>query len=103
METVGDFIGIFNNSHNNQPQSQPNDYNFSNVVLCVKKNDSIDTFVCHKFNTFIEADKYFNSNYSNKDVINSTMIPICKFMPIFLEKKIIQYKLSTIFNKIELY
>jgi len=93
---------MLSNSHNNLPQLQPNDYNFSNVVLCVKKKDSIDTFVCHKFNTFIEADKYFNNNYVNEDVINSTMIPICKFMPNFLEKKVIQYKVSNIFNKIKL-
>ena len=77
-----------------------NDYIFLNVILCVKKDNNSNTFICHKFNTFIEADKYFTSNYSN--VINSTMIPICKFMPNFLEKKVLQYKLSNIFNKIKI-
>lgn len=101
METIGDIMSMFSTPHNHSPQS--NDYEFFDVILCVKKTNKSDTFICHKFNTFSEADKYFHTNYLNKEeVINSTMIPICKFMPNFLEKQVIQYKVSKIFNKIDL-
>ena len=100
-----------------KPQFQPSDYIFSNVVLCVKKENNISCFECHKFNTYLEADKYFKKNYINmynktnqptnqptnqQPIIFSTMFPICKFMPEFLEKRKIQYKTAQIFNGIKL-
>lgn len=109
-----------------KPQVQQSDHMFSDVVLCVKKENDISCFECHKFNTYLEAYKYFKENYisiynktnqlaeqvktnqlteqvTNKQpIIFSAMFSVCKFMPEFLEKKEIQYKTAQIFNNIKL-
>lgn len=113
-----------------KPQVHPSDYMFSDVVLCVKKENDISCFECHKFNTYLEADKYFKENYisiynkinqptyqvktnqlaeqpinqpiNQQPIIFSTMFPVCKFIPDFIKKRKIQYKTAQIFNNIKL-
>ena len=92
---------ILSEQHNGQPNKQ-RDYLFSDVILCVKTD--IGTFNCHRFNTYIGADKYFNTHYKNNNnkVICSTMLPMCIFMPKFLQKIVLQHKTAKIFNKINI-
>jgi hypothetical protein len=59
------------------------------VFLCVKQN--INNFDCYKFNNFIEADNYFIQKYNNTD---STMISVSQYLPLFIQKIIIDYKLK---------
>ena len=65
----------------------------NSVYLCVKENYSCNNFNCYKFNNFIEADKYFNNNSL------STMIPIYKYLPFFIQHFILDYKLKNLFIK----
>jgi hypothetical protein len=67
----------------------------NSVYLCVKNNIN---FNCYKFNNFIEADKYFIENFNNNNSL-STMISIYKYLPSFIQKFIIDYKLKNLFVK----
>ena len=66
------------------------------VFLCIKKD--INRYDCKKFNNFLDANNYFIENY--KDVIiTSTMISVCKYLPLFIQKYILNNKLKNIFVK----
>jgi|688.fasta_scaffold11994_1 hypothetical protein len=69
----------------------------NSVYLCVKQNINCNNFNCYKFNNFIEADKYFIENFNNNSL--STMIPVYKYLPLFIQKIIIDYKLKNLFVK----
>jgi len=69
----------------------------NSVYLCVKQNINCYNFNCYKFNNFIEADKYFIENFNNNSL--STMIPVYKYLPLFIQKIIIDYKLKNLFVK----
>ena len=69
----------------------------NSVYLCVKQNINYNNFNCYKFNNFIEADKYFIENFNNNSL--STMIPVYKYLPLFIQKIIIDYKLKNLFVK----
>ena len=70
--------------------------NNTNVYLCVLTLKN--TFECKKFNTYKEADYYYNIfYYNNNEFPKSTMIPICKYTPSFLHEKILNYKLGKLF------
>ena len=58
--------------------------------LCVKTNPNLFGFECSKFNTYDEADDFYEK-YKKDDVLMSTIIPVNKFMPfhiLTLEKKL---------------
>ena len=61
----------------------------NSVYLCVKNNINYNNFNCYKFNNFIEADKYFIENFNNNSL--STMIPVYKYLPLFIQKIIIDF------------
>lgn len=74
---------------------------YNRVYLC---SQYIASFKCKKFNTFKEADDHHIETYKNKKEkhsnnilpINnnvSTLIPICKYVPLFMDKWILRYKL----------
>jgi hypothetical protein len=71
------------------------------VFLCVKQN--INNFDCYKFNNFIEADNYFIKKYNNDTlstmIVISTMISVSQYLPLFIQKIIIDYKLKKLFVK----
>ena len=73
---------------------------FSTVFLCVK-DVKRNKFTCKEFESFLEADKYFKDNHKNTDC-HSTMIPVCKFMPIIAKRQVLQYKLANIFNRVSI-
>jgi hypothetical protein len=67
------------------------------VFLCI--NNNITNFNCYRFESFIEADKYFNDNINNN--IFSTMLFVSNLWPLFIQKIIVDYKLKNLFvNKI---
>ena len=85
--------------------------NFTDIYLCYRFN-KYQEFKCKKFRNYEEADKYFHDNIkvnkvdnmnnkesSNTDLIQSTMFPVCKFMPQFMKNMNIQTKLSKHFTK----
>ena len=69
---------------------------YENVFLCIKKD--ITHFECQKFNSFIEADKFFRKNYKNI-VVTSTMITVFKYFPTFVQDFILNHKLKNLFVK----
>lgn len=70
------------------------------TYLCIYDNNK---FNCTKFNNFEDADNYYLKNYNNT-LQYSSIIFICKYIPLFLHKYFIKNKLSNIFiNKINLY
>ncbi len=65
------------------------------VFLCTNNNITN----CYRFESFIEADKYFNDNINNN--IFSTMLFVSNLWPLFIQKIIVDYKLKNLFvNKI---
>ena len=67
----------------------------NSVFLCVKQNN---IYNCYKFNSFIEADKYYNKHFNTP----STMISVFKYLPTFIQNFLIDYK-HLLLNKILLY
>jgi hypothetical protein len=69
----------------------------TDVFLCVKTK--LTLFECKKFNNFIDANNYFMNNYNNNDKIDivSTMISVNKYMPAFIQKILLEYKLMKLF------
>ena len=85
------------------PPNPSNPYIYSDIVLCVKT--TVHDFECYKFNSYDAADKYFKENYSkpNKENIYcSTMVPLSKLWPQFIEPYVLQLKLSNLFNNIKI-
>jgi hypothetical protein len=70
------------------------------VFLCIQKN--INYFECRKFNDFIQANNYFIEKYKNDNTVVSTMISVCKYLPLFIQNYIINYKLKQLFVKSEI-
>ena len=73
---------------------------FSTVFLCVK-DAKHSKFTCKQFESFVEADQYFNNTYKDKDVV-STMTPVCKFIPTIAKRHVLQYKLANLFNRVSI-
>ncbi len=74
--------------------------NFSDIYLCIK--DENKYYVCKKFDSYGEADAYFNKTYMMdrhplKNNISSTMLSVNKFTPHCLRPYVINYKLSQTF------
>jgi len=80
---------------------------YNRVYLCYENvhhnqpNNSlpINGFKCYRYNSFKNADNAWknNTNQLNKMNIRVTMIPICKWMPIILDKYILNWKLINIY------
>jgi Ethanolamine utilization protein EutJ (predicted chaperonin) len=73
---------------------------FSTVFLCVK-DIKRNKFTCKEFESFLKADKYFNDTYKDTSC-QSTMTPVCKFMPAIAKRHVLQYKLANIFNRVSI-
>lgn len=70
------------------------------VYLCIQNKSNID-FNCKLFRDFLEADLYFENKYNNH-FINATMININYFIPIKLDKYILDYKIKNMFCKVNI-
>ena len=77
--------------------------------LCIKPMDKMEfwslNFHCLPFETYQEADDYYNKQYKDNDIEykieRSTIIPVCKFVPSPLHPFVLNYKLSKIFINAE--
>ncbi len=109
--------------------SNSNPYFYSWIVLCVK--DKPGCFNCKKFESFAEADKYFEDHYcapyktasskckkfesiaeadkyfhdnckNKKDYrhMESTIVPMSKLIPTFLQPYVLQFKMANMFSRI---
>jgi hypothetical protein len=70
----------------------------NSIFLCVKENNN--NFNCYKFNSFIEANNHYKKKYDYNT--SSTMISVCKYLPLFIQKFIIDYKLKNLFVKFKI-
>lgn len=80
--------------------TEPRDFIFSNHMLCVKTQN---TWNCHKFLTLTDANYFLNTRYSNINKSHIVKTTLCKYMPTFLKKKILQYKIYQNQNLIEIF
>jgi hypothetical protein len=71
--------------------------NYCYIYLCVKYNKNY--YECSKYDTYEIADNVFNQKYKYENNISSTLIPVCRFIPLFFHHYILHYKLSKIFIK----
>jgi len=77
--------------------------------LCIKPMDKMEfwslNFHCLPFETYQEADDYYNKQYKDNDIEykieHSTIIPVCKFVPSPLHPFVLNYKLSKFFINAE--
>jgi hypothetical protein len=78
---------------------------YDRVYLCIEDlrptgaanvSSPIKGFLCKKFDDFEFADEYLQK-FPNKHDIRSTMIPICKWSPAFLDSFILNSRLRKIF------
>ena len=74
--------------------------NSSNVYLCTQ-SDNFKPYKCIMFLSYLDANNYYKNNYNGK-VIFSTMIPVCKFVPIYFHKYVLNRKLSNLLIKVEI-
>lgn len=88
-----------NSKQNNYASKQNNDAN-DRVYLCVEfsnSNNIIDGFNCYQYNSFKNADNAWNDKFVNNNVMRHTMIPICKWVPTFFDKYILNWKLKNLY------
>jgi hypothetical protein len=66
----------------------------NSVYLCSSRKDT-HNYTCKEFRNFIEASEYhLINNLVNNESPSSTMIEVPTYVPVFLKKMIIHYKLS---------
>jgi hypothetical protein len=84
---------------------------YDTVYLCINKTSNITktlgTYKCYTFYNYTDANNYIQNKKTNvKPNINSNMnsnetkyqiIPVCKWIPYFLHKKFLNYKLNNSF------
>jgi hypothetical protein len=73
--------------------------------LCIfdKEHDYINKkYNCVKFDTFTTADLYCSENI-NKYENQTTVIPVCKYIPTLFHKYILNYKIRNIFYKVKIH
>ncbi len=62
----------------------------SSIYLCIK-NDT--NYKCRKFKTFIEAHDFYFEHFCGS-AENTLVIPVCSYMPEFLQQQVLQYKIK---------
>ena len=75
--------------------------NATKIYLCVKMKNKMDFhslhYNCISFDTYEEADKFYDSNYDKNKVESSAMMPVCKYVPSAFHPTILNYKLAKLF------
>ena len=81
----------------------PESNSWGNVYLCVQKKDTLcRRFKCIKFDSYESANEHFHKNYKNKDLSASTMMPICKYTPLYFHPYFLRRKLSNLFINVQM-
>lgn len=75
--------------------------NATKIYLCVKMREKMNLtsshYNCIPFDTYEEADKFYDSNYDKNKVEYSTMMPVCRYVPTALHSAVLNYKLAKLF------
>jgi len=100
-----DKFSYYNNNNNNNNNN--NSPWFNRVYLCYEDTDSheadlslaIKGFKCYRYNSFENADRAWNNDRKelHKLKLRVTMIPICKWVPVILDKYILDWKLKNMY------
>lgn len=108
---ISNFFRIIHNDvpyelfQRSDPSIYPHKKYYDRVYLCIedlRPNNQANVvspirgFLCKKFDDFEFADDYLQT-LSNKNNIRSTMIPICRWSPSFLDSFILSIRLKNIF------
>ena len=73
---------------------------YDKVYLCVEKNGDkvqVNGFNCYTFTSFLEADSYCKKMNINKEEKRTTMIPVCKWVPSYFHKYILNKTLQKLY------
>lgn len=73
--------------------------NQSHIYLCVKQH-YYQSYKCMKFEDYSQADSYYKKNYKNNEI--STLMPVCKYVPVMFHKYILEYKLSKLLIQVKI-
>lgn len=105
---ISNFFRIIHNDDVNfalDHKYKPKPKYYDRVYLCIEDlrptgqpnvSSPIKGFLCKKFDDFEFADEYYQQ-IPNKDNFRSTMIPICKWCPSFLDSFVLNSYLKKIF------
>ncbi len=97
------FLNKSNNNDDNNDNNNNNNSWFNRVYLCYDDTCSpalaIKGFNCYRYNSFENADKAWHNDRKDLHKLNLrvTMIPICKWVPVILDKYILDWKLKKIY------
>lgn len=93
-----------NNKNNNNNKFKHNNMThwYNRVYLCI--NTSLCEWTIKKFDSFELADKYYNDTTKSDKLVNTTILPICKFIPSWnwIDKYIIKQKLVDMYINIKI-
>jgi hypothetical protein len=80
---------------------------FNRVYLCYEDTDfykansslAIKGFKCYRYNSFENADRAWNNDRKelHKLKLRVTMIPLCEWTPVILDKYILNWKLKNLY------
>jgi hypothetical protein len=59
---------------------------FTDIYLCYKHRSTNNGHECIRFTNYFDADEYFRKHIGFSNVHYSTMIPQCRFKPLFIIK-----------------
>ena len=86
--------------NDDEPKNPEKNNWYDRVYLCIeKKNTSqqmTNGFNCYTFKDFNNADAYYKKKIINKEN-KSTMIPVCKWIPMIFHKQYLNYKLKNLY------
>lgn len=73
---------------------------YNKVYLCVEKNGDkkrINGFNCYSFKSFVEADSYCKKMNFDKEDKRTTIVPMCKWVPIYFHKYVLNKTLQKLY------
>lgn len=76
---------------------------WSEWYTCSRFDDGVkyDTVCIGPFISAMDADAKTDKLVNRNTPLNTTLIPVCKFMPSFMKQKIVKYKVKNTFAKYE--
>ena len=72
------------------------------IYLCIKYKTT-NYYKCIKFDNFEMADNFYKNKCTKTKIESSTMMPVCKYVPNFVQHHILDYKLKRFFIKTKIF
>lgn len=100
------YIQLFNETKENNKNNKPW---YDTLYLCINKTTNITktlgTYKCYTFYNYTDANNYIQNKKINENETKYQIIPVCKWIPYFLHKKYLNYKLNNSFfnNTVTIY